>query len=69
METQTSTTPAGNVLSVVGCGINELAGGYPGVCFVASRDGPAGSALMDLCSMRGSGIVDLECTDTLCGDA
>ena len=70
METQASTTPAGNILSVVGCGIDEPAVGYPGVCFVASPDGPAGSALMDLCTdMRGSGIVDLGCTDTLCGDA
>ena len=70
VETQASTTPAGNVLSVVGFGIDEPAGRYPGVCFVACPNGPAGSALMDLCpDMRGSGIVDLGCTDTLCGDA
>ena len=35
VEAQTSTTPAGNVLSVVGCGVDEPAGGYPGICFVA----------------------------------
>ena len=42
VETHTSTATAGNVLSVVGCGVEEPAGGYPGACFVASRDGPTG---------------------------